>query len=523
MKLQTIRHAFGYIPGMRALLPLCLAISCAAEAPPEPAPKDWSAAHAGLLERVPGDAGVFAVADTGHFLERLEAILKLAMVAPSSRQEIEPLLAQLKERVGWDVWDPKAWAANGLDLHAPFAFVVDLEKPYVVLGAADNAKLGATLEKLLPSIHCIADGKWEICGDANVQAPHADKQQSLWTRITQTVPADVQKMEALTWIPLKKLVADAKLEFARASEVAWLGMRFDEQQIRMRGGYVNPELRGIEKYLHADPGAPSLLGAAKGGEGAMRMGFSPQALWALAQEKLPGKELDQVSGVVAMATGLDLEKDIVKNFTGEIVSALTPTGIVMFLGTRDDERTQRFLEKMDGLMSGVAAMAKQQEAKTKVPFAVERTVDELHGAKFYHYNFKMSGEAMKLDQPIEYELHWTAAHGAILYGMDRLSLQQGVKQLGRPASAFLDELTPERRARFQSDAVAVAYFASVDPMRVITKKQLNMAKPIYDKIAPGVWPILMGLMGSWELIWDSELLFTCKNGKMELDYLARLL
>src|SRR5437773_4729289 len=94
---------------------------------PEPPPRDWSAAYPALLDKVPADAYVVAVADVGHSLERLSALRRVVLTMPTAKRYLEPKLAELKTRIGWDPLETKDWQAQGLSAGSPFAFVMNAD------------------------------------------------------------------------------------------------------------------------------------------------------------------------------------------------------------------------------------------------------------------------------------------------------------------------------------------------------------------------------------------------------------
>jgi hypothetical protein len=318
-------------------------VSCAPAAKVEPPLKDWSSAYPPLLQQLPGDAYVLAWADAEHFIERMGALKKLALASPKAKEALAPYLDKLQAAVGSDLFDPKTWAAQGLAPHSPAAFFMVNDKAWLVFRASDGAKLNAWVSaKWGGDSQCQARGEWQFCGDVGKTPPDApaDAKQSSWARLVESVPAETRQMDVLGFMPLGALVEKEKVEFLHSSKAAWLGLRLDESEIRIQAGYHNPSLPQFEKYYRPAPGSPTSLGAAHGSDGVFRMTFSPTALWALAKEKLPGKELDQMSGVVSMTTGLDLEQDLINNFTGEIVTVWADNPS-MFFTTRDTARTAR--------------------------------------------------------------------------------------------------------------------------------------------------------------------------------------
>jgi hypothetical protein len=507
---------------MRATALLLLALSsCSKSEPVDPPPKDWSSQYPALLEQLPPDAVVIASADLTYTLERIGAIKKLILTGPTVRQKLEPLLGELSTKVGLDIFSAKTWHEQGLKPNTPAAFFFTGEHPWVMFGAADAAKLGPVLEKQLgPGLKCQTRDAWLLCGDDGIEPPAVptDKKTSSWARVVENVPADARKMELLVYVPLDKLVEKSDVAFLRASKAAWGALRTDERQVHLRGGWENPELKDIEKYLRLKPGTPSMLGAGCGSDSTVRMTFSPTALWELAKAKIPEKELNQLTGAFAMMTGLDLVDDVINNLTGELTGVMPRSGSAMLLGTRDEARTERVLEKLDALTSGINQMLQGQ---TGVKF--ERSVDEQGKKKFYHYRLQVSAEAAKLPQPIDWEFHFAAGKGAIVMGFDRDSARLAMASLGKPAKAFLDELPPHARKLYESDAAFVGYFHSFEQERWMSASWMKMAKTTYDNINPVLWPIVLEAMNLWELIWDGTSVVDVRDGRMEMNFHMRLL
>jgi hypothetical protein len=496
-------------------------LSCAPAAKVEPPLKDWSSAYPPLLQVLPGDAYVLAFADAGHFIDRMAALEKLVLASPKAKTELTPYLAKMQEALGFDAFDAKAWEAQGLAVHAPLAFFFANDNPWLVFKAGDKLKTWME-SKGGGDTKCQLRDPWLICGDAKKTPPDApaDAKQSAWARIVEAVPAETRQMDVLGFMPLAALLEKEKVEFVHNSKAAWLGMRLDESELRFQCGYQNPSLPEFEKYYRLPPGTPTSLGAAAGGDGAMRLVFSPTALWALAKEKLPGKELDQVTGVVSAATGLDLVEDVINNFTGEIVYRWSDHGIAMFFTARDNKRTANVLEKLDNLAAGGIAMMGQHPSTGA---KIDRDVDEVRGVKAYHYKLDIPGEIMKLPQPFKYELHFAAGKGALVWAFDRAGLDDGLANLGKPAQKTIDEMPADARALFAGSAPIVAYIRGADPSYWMKNPMMSSARATYDKISPKIWPIMMETMNVWELIWDGTTLLDSHGDKAVLDYTVRFL
>ena len=507
------------------LVGLLAAVSCASA--PDPAPKDWSGAYPPLLEKLPANDAVAAVGDLGHLIERLDALRRLALTGPATRLKLEPLLAEVRKKVGWDPFSPEAWQAQGLAPASPAALVLDVSHPALWLRARDATKLTAALAKL--ELRCAPSDGWLACssddgssvldGKANGVATAADAKSSVWARIVETVPADARKMDLLLFAPVAEAAERSQLSFLKGSQAAWGALRADEREVRLRGGYLNPELRDLEKYLRLPPKSPTVLGAGRGSDAVARMSFSPPALWALAQKQLPPRQLDQMTGAFAMMTGLDLAEDVVQNLTGEIAAAMTKSGVtVTYLGARDDAKTARLVEKLYDLTAGWET-AMQQPLGMKL----ERGSEQVHGFTLYHCKITIPAAQLNLPQPLDYELSFAAGRGAIVFGFDRSSVAAGIAALGQPVSRFLAELPPGDRARFASDAAIVGFFRSIDSSRWMSNPFMSMAKVAYAEISPAAWPILVEMMQVWELIWDGNVMLDVRGDKAELDYQLRLL
>jgi hypothetical protein len=154
---------------------------------------------------------------------------------------------------------------------------------------------------------------------------------------------------------------------------------------------------------------------------------------------------------------------------------------------------------------------------------IDRDVDEVRGAKAYHYKLEIPGEIMKMSEPFKYEADIAAGKGALVWAMDRVGLDAGLANLGKPAQKVIDEMPADARALFNSNAPVVAYVRGADPSRWLKHPMMNTAKATYDKVNPLIWPILIETMNTWELIWDGTTVLDSHGDKAQLDYTVRFL
>src|SRR5258708_5440637 len=195
--------------------------------------------------------------------------------------------------------------------------------------------------------------------------------------------------------------------------------------------------------------------------GVARFYFSPHALWGLARDTVPKDMLDKAGGLLLAVTGLDLEKDLLDNFTGEVVGAFysDPKAVgAEIIGTRDDTRTRAVLDRLDGAMAGGLETAR--------PFLDEqgvkavRTLEKSHGRPAYVSTFDLRGSRVAGSigsLPAQFEVHLTTGSGALVVAFDRPSRERAVDGLGRSPDKFLSTLEPDVRRRFESGAAIVGW------------------------------------------------------------------
>jgi hypothetical protein len=218
---------------------------------------------------------------------------------------------------------------------------------------------------------------------------------------------------------------------------------------------------------------------------------------------------------VQAATGIDLEKDVVDNLTGEIVGIydLDTTGAMAF-GTRDDQRTQDLLRRLDGVIGGALASNGALLQQAKMTF--ERQETKAHGRPVYHYKMSVPNVG-----PMEFQL--TTAKGALIWAFDDKGRERIVSGLGTAPSRFLDKLDPDVRTLFESDAPMVAWALSGDYSKAISPEQWKMMDTTYGKLSPELPQVMRELMPLGELLYDLTTVFDVKPDGMVLDYRVRLL
>jgi hypothetical protein len=506
-----------------ALAATALALSCHHEAP-EPAPPDFSAAQQRIWSLIPVEAqGGVTVARLDHLLERLGALRALGETGPVGKKYLTMFTGAAQALIGFDPLDAAGWRAHGIDVEAPLGlFFVEAQAVWVVR-PSDAAAAGALGKQLFADrgFVCEPEAGWLVCRDPGNRSAHLapSVDHSLWPRLQKEGDP---RAELCAWAPLdgeKLRSALSVWSFAAASKSAFLGLSLGEQQIRMTMRYTNPESGAAARFFTLDPGVKSVLGAATGAAGAARFSWSPRAVWAWAKEKF-GDKVNLVSGGFMMATGMDFEKDIIENFTGEVVVAYyggdsQGMGAELF-GARDEKKTRELLERIDGMLAG--ALAAAPDAMAKAGVKLERTVEKVQGRTVYRYKMDSSGAA-----PMAFEMNLTAAPGALVLAFDRGSLERALGSLGKSPKKFLDGLEPQARRVFESRAPMVAWGAWADMSGMMNSPMMASAMKLYEKIHPDLPAAVLEFITLAELIYDNTFVFDIGGDAMNLDFKVNLL
>jgi hypothetical protein len=496
-----------------------LALSCSKPAATPPAAKhDLSAAHKEVWALVPADADVAgSLARLDHVIERLTALRAAASTGPETKKWLDTNLAKATAALGFDPLDSAGWRAQGLDTAAPIAFFLE-GKDGRVLFKATGGKTPADFAKKLGAT-CDAAGAFIACGDAGAH-PAADGK-SLWAR-AEKESGGATADELFVFGPLDTPRVAKAMSFApffAASKSAWTSLDLGGGEIRWRLGYNNPQSGALRKYVQPDPGSKSLLGVAAGAGGASRITFSPKALWQLAEEKLGRKMLDTGLGAIQAATGIDFEKDVIDNLSGELVGVFhADSEGAQLLGTRDDARTQALLRRLDGVFVGALAgdTPLLQQAKLKIT----RSEDKAGGRPVYVYRLEAASDS-ELGFS-SFELHLTTAPGALVIGIGKKGRDRALANIGNPPARFLDAVDPDVRQSF-TDAAMVGWSKWGDYSHVWTPEQWAAVSKVYAKVSPDLPGILKESMALFELVYDASFRFDMSEAAMGLEYRIRLL
>ena len=314
--------------------------TCTPKPPPAIVHTDWTAQHERVWSLAPPDLlGGLSAGSAEHMIGKLASLRGLVASGKAGKRMVDRWGAKLQEGLGFDPLDRAAWQSHGVALDGPMAFfVLRGERGIWVLKATDEELVKRSFAARFT---CTRVGALLACGDAEVSpAPNAGA--SIWGRVQKEVPADHLASELLLFVPLETYFSEegGRVPFLRtfsSSRAVSAAVDVADDRIHLALGYQNPDTARLKKYLTAEPDVKSLLGSLAGGRSMLRFSFSPHELWGLARAEVPAKTLAQASGGFQLATGLDLEKDIVDNLTGEIVAGYYDQGgLVEMFGTRDD-------------------------------------------------------------------------------------------------------------------------------------------------------------------------------------------
>lgn len=512
-----------------------LALSCGApEVAKAPAAPDYGAQQDRIWSQIPGDARMaMTVADVRHFLGKLKSLRALLAAGPVTRKYLDQGTALATTKMGFDPLDAAGWKAAGFDTSSSVAlFAMANERVALVFKASSLDAARASLGKwgaLSADFGCAAHGEWMVCGEEGVAAA-ADPAQSLAGRMKAESGGHAGD-ELIVYAPLdggRMGELFDNNEFARASKSAFLSLTMGDALVHLGLRYSNAESGSVAKYLTLEPNVKSVLGAATGARSAARFHFSPHALWSLARAQLDAKTLAMGTGAVQMATGLDLEKDIVDNLTGEMVAGFDVRGAgafgAQFLGVRDDAKAGKLVDRLDGLMAGGLASVKDELDKMGV--TVVHTVESSKGRPAYVFSFQSDpSKTGALGMPAlgSFELHLATGPGAIVLAFDKAGREWAVANLGKGPDRFLATLEPGMRASFESGAPAVGWAGWYDIIGGMSPAQWKQVAAVYAAVHPDAPAILREVSALSELVWDTSTVFAVEPGAMSLDYQFNLL
>lgn len=531
---------------------LALLVSCGTQ-PGGLAVADYTPRQREILSLAP--AGAFfglILADPEHTLARLQAFRGVAESGPVGKKYIEQGLDAAKQELGFDLSDAQAWRQQGIDVGQPMGlFMLDEDKALLLLVPTDAARAKATIEKVLEkngksSVRCNSQGKWLACADPGF-VPAGAATSSLWPRIAKEVPARPLSGEIGLFLALdqgpaakglreNKSNADASDQYFAHSKSLFTGVSLGEQQIVANGFYANPDSDRLVKYLQPEPGTRSLLGAGADAHGLGRMYVSARQLWTLARQDLEKSTLDQVTGGFMMATGLDLEKDVVSNLTGEMLflnygygkgrplTGLGWSGLggAWLLGTRDDATTRRVAERLDALASG--GLASVQSALDATGWKIRHTTDTVAGRPCYSYSMDVPPDQTSQVGFDHLTVEMTTVPGGLVLGFDRASIEKLAAGVGKSPEAFLGQLlTPEARRAFESKAPLVIWGLSENPLSGMGKDKWDAMLGDWSRIHPDVPEAFKEYVTLSELLYDGTMTFDVGNEGLSFLYQLTLM
>lgn len=515
---------------MRAKSALVMAaclLSCHAP-PTEPPPPSHRAEQQRAWSLIPESAaGGLVVARLGGLLDELRGLRELVSAGPVTRRYVDGWMATARAALGFDPLDAAGWRERGVDLGAPAALFVDARGGEALLfgSAGGTAKLAALGDALLSGrdgAHCRAESSWVLCGGDGLRLA-SDAAHSLWPRVDEeaarAADADLLLFARLDLPETRFLSAT---EFTAASRSLSLGLTLAAHEVHAQLRYANPKSGEARPYLTLDPAAPSLLGVATGATGVARLLYSPRALWALAERKLDANTLRMASGAVQLATGLDLKEDIVDNFTGEIVFAFAPEhGFgAEYFATRDEAKTAKLLERVDGLVSG-ALSAGRVDDMAAMGLKFSHSVDTVGGHKVYAYKYEVTQAGLPT-MPMEF--HVTSGPGALVMAFDREGCAWALHQLGRPADRFRSALEPPLRPLFDTNPPPFAGWGTWHNVsRLLERPEWKEVEGLYASISPDLPAVWRELLPLAQLVWDSYYRVDIEDRAISLDLHTRLL
>lgn len=469
--------------------------TCAPKPPPEPARPDWTAQQERIWSLAPADtAGGLTIANAGHAIDKLASLRALVASGKAGKRLVDRWVPRLTEALTFDPFDRAAWQAHGVALDGPMGFFyLRGARAMIAFKVADEALARRSFTQKLA---CVRTGDFLACGDEPVPLA-ASPSASIWARVKQEVPKDQLAAEALFFLPLERFAEESfgsepALRFLAGSRAASASLDLGDDRVRVGLGFKHPDVGRLGKYLAAEPDAQRLLGTLAGARSALRFNFSPRALWALAKSEIPADRIGQASGVFQLATGLDLEKDVIENITGEIVAgAFDQGGLVEVFGTRDDARTKRLAERLDSLAWGALASVKSDlEAKG---WKVEHRQETAGGRPAYVLSFDIPKDLAPEQGHAEVHLatcRGEAGAGGILLAFDRRGRDAAVEGVKRPAAATLNALPAYARRALTTPSVAAMWGETYDErtlrryMQVTSVGQKDLLEKTYGAIDP---------------------------------------
>jgi hypothetical protein len=504
-----------------------LGLSCAPQS--TATARDYTQKQHEIWALAPGDAAFgLTVADGAHLAERLRALQRVASTGPVGKKYLDEGIAAARSELGFDPLDVQAWAQQGIDLSAPAGFFIlsGEHKALLILGALDAARAGPFLERELAKPNdqmaprCSPSGHWLVCA-SNQAAPAKSEQASLWPRLTREQPAENLALELQLYLnfeaaDLKHKSSDdgATEQYFAHSQGLLAGCSFDDNHIAIRALYANPDTARLMPYLKPESGTRTLLGMATDARAVGRFFMSPRALWKLAEDSIDPQQRASVTGGFLLSTGLDLQKDVVDNLTGELLwvgyesNAASLSGSLV-IGTQDDGRSRKVMERLDALASGGLVAA--QSAIEQAGWKIRHSVDTVAGRPSYVFRAEPTGDAMASAPGFmrlwdHVEVHLATVPGAMVIGFDRGSVEHVAASAGRTPDAFLSQLaTPEARRAFESRAPFVSWGLIQDPFARLPKEKWQGYMSTYGAIHSELPDAMREFYQLMDLLYDATM------------------
>lgn len=447
-------------------------VSCQStpQAPPAPAEPDFSAGHRALWSVFPKDAAfVLTAGKLGHVTDRLRALDRVISAGPIGKQSLDDLKQRVSTELGFDPLADASWQNEGIDLDGPAGVAwLPQDRMIFVVSAKDGAKAAAFLKGKIKQdeVKCDPVDKWVACHEMPEMPLVKQVDQSL-ASAAQTIDAAAQRLPVVAFVNAQSApgVKDSPVEYLQKSQTAWAAFGAMPHAIRLDGGYVNPETKTVLlPYFErpSDPKAPPSLTTALRAKDdfVFRMAGNPKALWELAKRNIPPEQFDQALAGFTLVSGLDAEKDLMQNLTGEIAWIGGGKSLFLLIGVRDDAATKRVVERLDGLAATGITTLKQS---APAGLAVKNGSVELRGTKVYTYGLTTTPQ-LPNEPALQFDFSLSAGRGAVVIGFDAGAANVALERLANPdgnalATLPLEVQTALKTAAFASYVAPNAYVA----------------------------------------------------------------
>ena len=507
-----------------------------------PPPPDQSAGQKAAWQLAPEDAmGGVVIGDLGQFLDRMRAFKALLDTGPATRAWLQKGTARAIVALGFDPLDAEGWKRAGVDPNGPVGFFAgEHDRMQLVFRATDGQKAHDTAQGWLArsgsavQLDCGAAGALYRCGDgANAWAPASDATHSLWARMEKDLTSEVRSMGVLGYAPLDVGPAQVALHAsANKFRAAWLGLTFAPERFILRAGFRGDNATRAGDLFKPRQGK-SLLGLGAGAYSVWRGTFSPDRLWALAQKQL-GPQLEQGTQLALAVTGIDIEKALVNNLTGEVLVVnyrapkLGPdgkprplgdrTGAAVVIGTMDDQETRKLADRLGELGSGALARFSSEVKQAGMDAAYDK---EAGDRPVHWFTVTPSGifDPTKPNEPqlSKIELFLTTIPGGLVIGEGRTTLPELKKRIGKRPSAFLDKL-PRAEARAAFDHDWFSAWMSIGEPFAQKFDAMKQSPELAALLGPDGGPLLNELTQLGQLLYDATVSVDVKDDRVQMLY-----